>query len=78
MAEYLSLSRAMWSELTSEATPYGRGQAIVIVYHLSGRVADGASRDVTVAGVFTVSVGPRPRCQPQFDRAQDDLRRPLT
>ena len=69
VAAYLRQSRAMWSELRSEATPYHRGQDIVIVHHLSGRLADGSQRDITVADVFTVRDGQVVRMQAYADPA---------
>jgi ketosteroid isomerase-like protein len=57
VAEYLTASRGMWSELTSERVPYRHGDRIVIIHRAHGRLADGALHDVTVADVFTVRDG---------------------
>jgi ketosteroid isomerase-like protein len=57
VAAYLRGSRAMWAELTSERTVYRRGDKIVIVHHVHGRLLDGSASDVTVADVFTVENG---------------------
>lgn len=54
VADYLSASRAMWTELASEPTAHRRGDKIVIVHRLRGRLVDGTTQDVTVADVFTV------------------------
>lgn len=54
VAEYLRASYAMWSELISEPDPYRRGEDIVIVHHVHGRLADGTHHDATVADVFTL------------------------
>jgi hypothetical protein len=56
-AEYLTASRGMWSELTSERVRYRHGDRIVIIHRARGRLADGALHDVTVADVFTVRDG---------------------
>jgi ketosteroid isomerase-like protein len=57
VAGYLRNSRAGWAELVSEATPHRRGDKIVIVHHVHGRLVDGGAQDVTVADVFTVRDG---------------------
>jgi ketosteroid isomerase-like protein len=57
VADYLRASHAQWAELTSEPTPYRRGEDIVIVHHVHGRLADGTPRDMTVADVFTLRDG---------------------
>jgi ketosteroid isomerase-like protein len=57
VAEYLRASRAMWTELESEATPYRHEDDIVIVHHVRGRMADGGMHEATVADVFTVRNG---------------------
>ncbi|MFG2004216.1 nuclear transport factor 2 family protein [Spirillospora sp. NPDC048911] len=57
VAEYLTASRAMWSELTSERTPYRHGDDIVIIHRVYGMLADGTPNEATVADVFTVRDG---------------------
>jgi ketosteroid isomerase-like protein len=57
VAEYLRGSRAMWAELVSRSTPYRRGENIVVVHHVVGRLVDGTSHEVTVADVFTFRDG---------------------
>ncbi|MEN3310094.1 MAG: uncharacterized protein V7603_6296 [Micromonosporaceae bacterium] len=57
VARYLRDSRAMWAELRSEPTAHRRGDEIVVVHRLRGRLADGTWHDVTVADVFTVKDG---------------------
>jgi len=57
VAAYLRSSYALWSELVSEPTPYRRGDDIMIVHHVHGRLADGTAHDVTVADVFTLRDG---------------------
>jgi len=57
VAEYLRSSRAMWADLVSEASAVRRGDDIVIIHHVSGRMNDGSARDVTVADVFSVRDG---------------------
>jgi ketosteroid isomerase-like protein len=57
VAEYLRESRASWSEMVSEPTAHRRGDKIVVVHHVSGRLVDGTPGDVTVADVFTVENG---------------------
>jgi ketosteroid isomerase-like protein len=57
VADYLRASRAMWAELTSEPTAHRRGDTIVVVHRVHGRLVDGSAHDVTVADVFTVSDG---------------------
>lgn len=57
VAEYLRASYAMWSELHSEPKPHRRGDDIVIVHRVHGRLADGTSQEGTVADVFTVRDG---------------------
>jgi ketosteroid isomerase-like protein len=47
----------MWAELTSEPTAHRRGDTIVVVHRVHGRLVDGSAHDVTVADVFTVSDG---------------------
>jgi ketosteroid isomerase-like protein len=67
VADYLRSSRAMWTELVSEATPHRRGDDIVIVHHVFGRMVDRSHRDVTVADVFTVRQGQVVRMQAYAD-----------
>jgi ketosteroid isomerase-like protein len=57
VAEYLRESRATWSEMVSEPTAHRRGDKIVVVHRVSGRLVDGTAADVTVADVFTVRNG---------------------
>jgi ketosteroid isomerase-like protein len=57
VAEYLAASRASWEQLSSEPTAYRRGEQIVIVHHLHGRLLDGTRQEATVADVFTVRDG---------------------
>jgi ketosteroid isomerase-like protein len=63
VAEYLRASRAMWTELESEATPYRHEDDIVIVHRVRGRMADGGVHEATVADVFTVRDGVGVRMQ---------------
>jgi ketosteroid isomerase-like protein len=57
VAAYLRASRAMWAELTSEPTAHRRGDKIVIVHRVHGRLVDGSAQDVTVADVYTLEDG---------------------
>ena len=57
VADYLRASRASWSEMVSERTAHRRGDKIVIIHHVCGRLVDGTANDVTVADVFTVENG---------------------
>jgi ketosteroid isomerase-like protein len=57
VADYLRASRAGWSELVSEPTAHRRGDKIVVVHRVSGRLADGTANDVTVADVYTIENG---------------------
>jgi ketosteroid isomerase-like protein len=57
VAEYLRNSRARWSELVSKPTPHRRGDDIVIIHQVCGRLTDGSPYEVTVADVFTVQHG---------------------
>ena len=57
----------MWAELVSEATPHRRGDQIVIVHHISGRLVDGTAREATVADVYTVNNGRIVRMQAYAD-----------
>src|SRR5215208_418939 len=61
--KYLRNSRAMWSDVTSETTPYRRGEKIIIVHHVAGRMIDGSTQDVTVADVYTIRDGQVVRMQ---------------
>jgi hypothetical protein len=56
VAEYLRSSREMWADLVSEASAVRRGDDIVIIHHVSGRMTDGSTRDVTVADVSPSAV----------------------
>jgi len=62
--EYLRNSRAMWSDVTSETTPYRRGEKIIIVHHVAGRMIDGSTQDVTVADVYTIGTVRSFGCRP--------------
>jgi len=68
--EYLRNSRAMWSDVTSETTPYRRGEKIIIVHHVAGRMIDGSTQDVTVADVYTIRDGQVVRMQAYADPAE--------
>lgn len=68
--DYLQTSRAMWSELVSETTPYRRGENIVIVHHVSGRMVDGSIHHVTVADVYTIRDGQVVRMTAYADPAE--------
>ncbi|GAB2741502.1 nuclear transport factor 2 family protein [Kitasatospora kifunensis] len=57
VAQYLRDSHALWRELTSEPTPYRRGEEIVIVHRIHGRLADGTPHEMTAADVFTLRHG---------------------
>ncbi|MEU5879750.1 nuclear transport factor 2 family protein [Spirillospora sp. NPDC047279] len=57
VAEYLTASIALWSELTSERMPYRHGDRIIIVHRVHGRLTDGTRHASTVADVFTVRDG---------------------
>lgn len=70
VADYLGSSRARWAELVSEPTPHRRGDDIVIVHHVSGRLIDGTAHDVTVADVFTVRDGLVVRMKAYADPAE--------
>jgi ketosteroid isomerase-like protein len=56
--------------VVSETTPYRRGEHIVIVHHVSGRMVDGSTLDVTVADVFTVQDGQVVRMRAYADPAE--------
>jgi len=70
VADYLRSSRALWAEFASEPTPHRRGDDIVIVHHVSGRLIDGTPHDVTVADVFTVRDGVVVRMKAYADPAE--------
>ena len=70
VADYLRESRSLWAELVSKPTATRRGNDIVVVHHVHGRLADGTFRDVTVADVFTFSKGLIVRMQAYGDPAQ--------
>jgi ketosteroid isomerase-like protein len=57
VADYLRASREMWSELRSEPHAERRGERIVVIHRVSGRLATGEVYDNTVADVFTVVDG---------------------
>jgi ketosteroid isomerase-like protein len=69
-AEYLRTGRAMWAEMTSQATPYRRGEQIVIVHHITGRLHGGSAQEMTAAGVYTVQDGQVVRMHAYADPAQ--------
>jgi ketosteroid isomerase-like protein len=70
VADYLRSSRALWAQFVSEPTPHRRGDDIVIVHHVFGRLVDGSPHDVTVADVFTVRNGLVVRMQAYADPAE--------
>jgi ketosteroid isomerase-like protein len=70
VAEYLRASFDGWSELRSQPTAYRRGEQIVIVHHVSGRLRDGGTNEATVADVFTVRDGRVVRMQAYADPAE--------
>jgi ketosteroid isomerase-like protein len=70
VADYLRASRALWSEFVSEPTAYRRGDDIVVLHHVTGRLLDGTPTDSTVADVFTVRDGKVIRMHAYADRSQ--------
>jgi ketosteroid isomerase-like protein len=68
--QYLRTSRSMWADMVSETTPYRRGEQIVVVHHVTGRMRDGTTQDVTVADAYTVQDGLVVRMQAYTDPAQ--------
>jgi ketosteroid isomerase-like protein len=70
VTEYLSNSRARWAELVSEPTAYRRGEDVVIVHHVTGRLHDGTAAEVTVADVHTVRDGRVVRMHAYVDPAE--------
>jgi ketosteroid isomerase-like protein len=70
VADYLRSSRALWAELVSEPTAHRRGEDIVGVHHVFGRLLNGSPRDVTVADVFTIRNGLVVRMQAYADPAE--------
>jgi ketosteroid isomerase-like protein len=70
VASYLRASRAMWSELNSTPTAHRRGDRIVVIHHVSGRMLDGTWHENTVADVFTVHNGFVTHMQAFADPAQ--------
>jgi ketosteroid isomerase-like protein len=70
VAEYLRSARKMWAELVSEASAVRRGDDIVIIHHVSGRLIDGSSHEATVADVFTVRDGKAVRMKAYADPAE--------
>jgi ketosteroid isomerase-like protein len=69
VADYLRASRSTWAELVSRPTPFRRGDKIVIVHHVSGRMHDGSTPVVAVADVFTVEDGQVVRMKAYADPA---------
>jgi ketosteroid isomerase-like protein len=57
VAEYLRAARSAWAELVCQVTPYRRGDAIVVIHHVSGRLTSGAGQEITLADVFTLEHG---------------------
>jgi ketosteroid isomerase-like protein len=87
VADYLRDSRSLWAELVSEPAATWRGNDIVVVHHVHGRLADGTFRDVTVADVFTFSnalivrmqaYGDQPRLLPNPPEGPGPERPPCT
>jgi len=70
VAGYLRTSRASWAELVSEPMAHRRGEDIVIIHHVRGRLADGTPQEVTVADVYTFRDGQAVRMQAYADPAQ--------
>ena len=70
VAEYLRSAREMWAELVSEPSAVRRGGDIVIIHHVSGRLADGTEHEATVADVFTVRNGQVVRMRAYADPAE--------
>jgi ketosteroid isomerase-like protein len=70
VADYLRRSRSMWAELVSEPIAYRSGDDIVVIHHIHGRLADGTTRDATVADVFTFGNGIVVRMQAYANPAQ--------
>lgn len=70
VAEYLRDSRGRWAELVSEPTPHRRGDDIVIVHRVHGRLVDGSTHEATVADVFTVRDGRVVRMKAYADPAE--------
>ena len=70
VAEYLRRAREMWAELVSEPSAIRRGGDIVIIHHVSGRLADGTEHEATVADVFTVRNGQVVRMRAYADPAE--------
>jgi ketosteroid isomerase-like protein len=60
----------MWADLVSEASAVRRGDDIVIIHHVSGRMTDGSTRDGTVADVFTVRDGQAVKMRAYADPAE--------
>jgi len=57
VAGYLRNSRQTWTDLHSAREAAIVGGEVVVVHHVWGTAADGTSRDVTVADVYTVRDG---------------------
>ncbi len=60
----------MWAELVSETSAIRRGDDIVIIHHVSGRLIDGSTHEITVADVFTVRDGLVVRMRAHADPAE--------
>jgi ketosteroid isomerase-like protein len=67
VAAYLRASRARWAVLTSTPTARRRGDQIVVVHNVRGRLLDGTHVDNTVADVFSVENGQVRRMQAYAD-----------
>jgi ketosteroid isomerase-like protein len=63
-------SAAATEYVTSETTPYRRGEKIIIVHHVTGRMIDGSTQDMTVADVYTIRDGQVVRMQAYADPAE--------
>lgn len=70
VAGYLRDSRSRWARLSSEPTPYRRGDDIVIIHRVHGTLVDGTSHDAVVADVYAVSGGQVVRMKAYADPAQ--------
>lgn len=70
VAGYLRESRAKWAELTSSPTPQRRGDRIVVVHRVSGRLLDGTWHENAVADVYTVENGLVTHMQAYADPAE--------
>lgn len=70
VADYLRGARSRWTELESEPVAQRRGDDIVVIHHVHGRLADGTRHEATVADVFTFSGGQVVRMKAYADPAQ--------